>query len=667
MKRLLTFFSFLLLFAFSMQAQRFLKHTPIAAEKLNKKGVAAMDQDGPMIPAAPATAIGYRAAEEIAIGTSYNLFTVLLDGQNQVCYNPDLNAITFAHRQNAGAAGGSGIVSYDLSLDGGKTWDATDHKVTPSLTIATGQQSNGNRYPSGTIWNPAGNTDPANAKFVAVGPSLHNDPVYGNGWGYEFVGSSDLEYDANSVVEKYYTNADTTAFHPYGLMTNPDGSIWYVSTTWNTDADPDAVTAASYGTFYICKLTYNTTTGGFDREVKQVIQPNWGMLGDNQWQIQGDYNLSFSPDGETGYFVFVTTDLDNENVGDGIGVKPVIWKSTDGGDTWTKYANVDYQSMSELMDWTLFSDANGNGTSDDTTGIRLPYMQSIDVTVDKNDDLHIFAHMFSRSTNTLDSMGFGYFSGDSISTLFHFITDGTDWDAKYVDTYGNSNGTFSTVAVSSRPQASRTPDGSEVFFTYLQSLDVNTGYTTFLDTNDSPDVFGAGYSVDTETSYKKWLTDPFINEELALTGKYFYSTLSPITIKDGGEKYFELPLVAANPGLTDSDPPQFYYVYGIGFDAADLGLVDNTKDVLSAESVSMEVVPNPASTFAQVNYELAGGGKTSVSVFNMQGNLVKQFDNGIQQAGKHSLIINAGAFTSGIYIVSLQTENGVATQKLVVR
>jgi hypothetical protein len=635
--------------------QNNLKKSPVLPSKATNKNVALFDDIHPAVPTVNNPLVQTRGSE-IAIGTAFNIYSVLLDGQNQTAYDANLNAMAFVHRQNAGSSGGSGRVSYDYSIDGGNTWQADNKQITPTLDLSGNGTNigNGNRYPSCAIYNPPGNTDPANAYIVAVGPSLHTDPVYGNGWGWEFVASAPLVFDASKVSEKYYTNADTTSFHPYGLTANPDGSLWYVSTTWNTDKDPDATTAASYGKLYVCKLTFNGT--GFDREVKIVLQPNWGFVADSAWHIQGDYNMAWSPDGKTGYVVFVTTDIDNENVGDGIGVKPVIWKTTDSGETWTKYAQVDYQSMQELLDWTFFTDTNGDGLPNDTSGDIRPYMNSIDVTCDKNGDLHIFANMYSRSTTAIDSMGWGWFAGDSISTLFHFITDGVNWDASYVDLWACDGGTLGAVGVGVRTQASRSADGNVVFFTYLQSLNKDaTIPDIFADVNNAPDIFAYAYNLDTGVGAWKRLTDPDEDYDLLLEGKYFFATMAPVSATGGNESYYELPVVVAEPNADGSDlsPPQFWYVFGVGFEEKDL---TSTREPIT--NVDLSVYPNPTSGILNVVLNDPSV-KADIIVSNAMGSVVQQLN---KQSG--SVFLNLGQQPAGVYYLTIRTEQGITARKV---
>jgi len=54
--------------------------------------------------------------ETIFLGTSGNIYTILLEGNNQVSYNPVLDAVTFIHRKED-AAPLNGVVFYGLQKE----------------------------------------------------------------------------------------------------------------------------------------------------------------------------------------------------------------------------------------------------------------------------------------------------------------------------------------------------------------------------------------------------------------------------------------------------------------------------------------------------------------------------------------------------------------------
>src|SRR5690606_16921643 len=129
---------------------------------------------------------------------------------NQVVYNANINTIAFVHRQNAGGAGGSGIISIDYSTDGGANWIINPYTVTPN---GSGSAWNGNRYPNIGIYNPIGNTNSSNAYLIEVGPALEtgtgsND----NGWAKTFRSSHKL--DGTNLDETYDYNSLSTLNDP---------------------------------------------------------------------------------------------------------------------------------------------------------------------------------------------------------------------------------------------------------------------------------------------------------------------------------------------------------------------------------------------------------------------------------------------------------------------
>lgn len=92
----------------------------------------------------------------IPIGTSGNGFGFFVDGRTaSVWADNRLNTISFTHRQELPT---SGHLGYDISTDGGTTWETN---ITMYDASAAGASPA--RYPQGGFINPAGNTDPANA------------------------------------------------------------------------------------------------------------------------------------------------------------------------------------------------------------------------------------------------------------------------------------------------------------------------------------------------------------------------------------------------------------------------------------------------------------------------------------------------------------------------
>lgn len=78
--------------------------------------------------------------------------------------------------------------------------------------------------------------------------------------------------------------------------------------------------------------------------------------------------------------------------------------------------------------------------------------------------------------------------------------------------------------------------------------------------------------------------------------------------------------------------------------------------------------PNPFSETTTIEYGLANAGKTSISVFNVQGNLeekVVEFNH--QEEGVHYLEFEASDITPGVYIVTLMHPEGTKSSQMVIK
>ena len=74
--------------------------------------------------------------------------------------------------------------------------------------------------------------------------------------------------------------------------------------------------------------------------------------------------------------------------------------------------------------------------------------------------------------------------------------------------------------------------------------------------------------------------------------------------------------------------------------------------------------PNPFNPVTSFNIELNEEGLTSVSIYNISGQLVEQIYNGVMSAGYHQLDWNALDYSSGLYVLKLKQGENIATQKL---
>jgi hypothetical protein len=92
-----------------------------------------------------------------------------------------------------------------------------------------------------------------------------------------------------------------------------------------------------------------------------------------------------------------------------------------------------------------------------------------------------------------------------------------------------------------------------------------------------------------------------------------------------------------------------------------VGINENKMDL------GLNLFPNPATDRVQVNYELSAETTVSIRLFDVTGKLVSVETKGAQPQGRHFAFINTSELAKGFYTVSIQTENGTSTAKLIVK
>ncbi len=584
-----------------------------------------------------------RAVSFIQLGTSYNIYSILLNGQNMVMYNSDINTVTFIHRQNNGGAGGSGVLTFDVSTDGGLNWTINQGPLTPGI-VSGSAPTDGCRYPSATIYNPTGNTNPNNAYIVGMGPAL----VPNASWGYLFQVSSML--DGSNVSENYPMNPGSPyAFHPYGLSITPNGTAWSLSTMYNNSGN-SALDTLTFSTFFLNKGTFNSSANKFDWVTVDTFKPNYfryiSSFSGMPVNFATTWNMAFSPDGNTGYVVVIGA----EKGGLDTVPKPIVWKTSDGGNTWNKLPDFDFGSLQTMIDHII-------ETQD---GKVRPFFSGADAVVDNQGRLHIFAEVFSQFTTSPDSVAFFYSNPQSDGTITAFLmdvntTNGTDWDAIFIDSIRNSDGLFpngsgGNLSIDSRVQISRTEEGSKIFYSW-SATDVAMAGTT---DNILPNVLGRGLDIATgDLTFIKNFT-----ENTAFDGSVYYPTLSPVSISGGDDFDYEMPIVFAEPGASALDAPQYYFIKGAGFNNGDFGST-SPVGIEATKASSIYLWPNPTDGLVNLAVEQGQG---SLEVYNTLGQLVLT-----QTITDKQETIDLSRTGKGLYMIKIKTGVEVRTLKVLVK
>lgn len=588
---------------------------------------------------------GTTRAATSTLGNASNAFTFLLAQQNQVSYDPAIDAVVFTHRHNPGdfgGQGGTGTMRFDVSTDGGATW-TLDHLLTPNIFDGSADTIIGCRYPSGTIYNPPGNSDPANAYVVSTGMTLNTvDSTLGlANTGY--LQHSSAKLDGSAATCAFYDSyGDRTTYAAYGLCSKSDGTLWALSA--RSSNDPLNLDTISFKDFRINKGVWNDAQQRVDWTDVATLNPQMFVYGDYlgtdaQYALVYNWNMAFSPDGQIGYAIMIGKEYD----GIPSGPMPLVWKSIDGGATWNQLPNHDFSQEQWVMDY--IAPAND-------TGLPRPYFTDTDITVDENGTLHMVSSIISQYLgNSADSSGF-YFADITTQFIVHTATsDGVAWtmdmlsEKAAADLQWPMNDGSTGPYQDDRPQASRTADGSHLFFTWNRSYDGAS-------TNSFPEIHGVGYNVGSGL----WTEVRSLSAGTEADAVAWWHTVSPVCISGGDDYTYEIPTVFANPGDFADVPCGFTYLKGIGFNESEF--VVGVEEIGSLGSV--DVFPNPSE--GRFTVSLVNTGAVDLHVLDLSGRTVRSSrTNGTQ------VQLDISGQPSGCYTLVASGAKGRYTRKLMVR
>ena len=102
--------------------------------------------------------------------------------------------------------------------------------------------------------------------------------------------------------------------------------------------------------------------------------------------------------------------------------------------------------------------------------------------------------------------------------------------------------------------------------------------------------------------------------------------------------------------------------YVLGFD-----INEKRVDEINKEVAGLNVYPNPANNTTQLSFTLSNSQDVTVVVTDLSGRVVKTELFANRVAGGNIIDLPLDAIADGMYMVSIKSENAVATQRLVVR
>lgn len=610
--------------AFSVSAQN------VAIKPLQKaRTISAVENDNYMGPYKPVNIVESKSAvSRIPFGTSYNCYTLFGFENNNVDYSPALDMVIFSHR-----GGGNGISTGAGDIIGHYTTYAgtnVDSLVFPQVG------NNRGRYPNGVIYNPAGNTDPANAMYIATGPITD-----GAAWKYNYFFSQKL--DGSHLNQKYVTNV-LDSFRPaYINLTACDGGK--IKLAGNA---MDANSVWSYFYFMSGEVMNDTVSWSSMTSLTKFVSTFHGRLFSNDttdWAFNP--NMAFSKDGMTGYFYCIAWELADDGINSG--AKPLVWKTTDGGLNWTKMPNQDLSAFNGILQNYIKPTRK---TMYDASPVYRPYVPAGATTeefsypgiVDDNGDLHIFLQIDGAYSSDPDSLTYTYLVHPI--TFFDMYTTGATWNLTVVDSiFSKIDETTFDRTMDHGMHLAKTDDESKIFFMWTDS-ETDT-------INDIPDIRVRAFDLTAGTSSLA---------KTATNQMDYYFMNAAEEVKETGTEYF-MPCTFAVLGGTSDDGPQHMLVKGISILTSEVGVEENVASAIN----TIEMYPNPATTYTNINLNLNRNENVQVTVTNILGQQVYSKNYGMTFAGNSQLVLNTSSLDGGIYFVTVTAGQTKLASKLIVQ
>ncbi len=647
----------------------------------------------------------------IPIGGAANAYGLYNGGRTALWADNNLNTVAFIHRMLIPPGGG--YLAYDLSTDGGMTFTNNIQVYDPNLGGANA------RYPQGVIYNPTGNTNPDNAYYSYFAPSLDGSNAGPGSWGGYVTGVHKLS-QAEPPTQHYWSSIPPFRQNvPSAMTINPvNGDIWVFE-----PALVDGVGNQYTDSVLFTKGIWNSALNDYDYSRWVEYLPAF-----ESGRAPADEKIAFAPDGQIGYMSFLA-----DNGGDpfaaGYAFYPVIYKTTDGGQTWTGptaivlggpdgFDEVKYYLTDEQI-FELFLNPGSNFRD----SILYTTAFTHDMVVDKNGDIHI-----AVTIGVAGSESYSIFASGGYGATFHIysLNQGACFAAQYITHNKTFRGEWGEIAEDSRSQASVTQDGSKVFLSWA-----DTDFEGITD-NVMPDIWCWGFDVDTRM-YTGVENVTYLSEGWL---EAYQGTASHYVFSNGGT--YTIPFVYQSFTGGDPDQPvEFKYVQDFTFIDADFtngphvpptcgtpgdANGDGSVNIVDVVAVINYIIGNDPEPFIIENADVNGDGIINVldavgtvniilggksepkgtygsnimkinditakpgsniifemeiinedqfvawqfDITNILGQKVQTVNSGTFDADEQYIEINTESLSSGMYFLTVRTDNNKTTSKFIV-
>ncbi len=454
----------------------------------------------------------------LSMGSSANIFTSAFGPKTNLFAEPALNAIMMVFRSDPSAVSdpNSGYLRYSFSSNGG-----TSFSINSGPLYAPGTGRSQARYPQCAIYNPPGNTLPSGSYATFFAPSLTN--TANGGWGGHAHGARLL----NSGTAISLQESDSTFLIPDGGAMNTGDKSFWVSTGLF-----DRVTGQYIDTILLGKGIWST--GQYQYTYQKIFAPI-GIAPDGKKKLEGT-SIAWGSGG-VGYFALLCHE--SYNAVPQLNLYPIVFKTTDNGITWEKVASLDLNSFGSYFQ----------------TAASYTMGFDFDLIVDSNNNLHIVG-----AIGQVGSQPFTISTVTGTWGMFDLYTNdgGENWLGQVLGLPKSFRGEWTDATVlfeDNRPQASRSADGTKLFFTWFDT-DPAVYSTT---QNIFPDVIVTGLNLSTGL----WKTPENMTDSSIAAGLCTFGNVSPFSLLNSSTGCHKIPVSFSQLTASFNDPVDHYYVGGL--------------------------------------------------------------------------------------------------------
>lgn len=598
----------------------------------------------------------------IDIGTSANAYSYgYAGGQRSIVWaDPMLNVVSNFHRMGGALdpGGYSGDLGYDISFDGGATWENQVECYVAVDNAGGTYYTDAARYPAHGIYSPTGNLDDAYIAWFA--PTLDGSNAVDSWGGYLYgtIKISDTSERTRTILtsrDGYYREVPqgfeiTTTGIAYGLGCNED---------WTSGA------LVYMGDLILDRGEWDEDEGKYVYEETLIEAPVA-----NDLVVPTETKIAFGPDGMTGYIVTLTDNGEAEQQSGYFNLYPVFYKTTDGGLTWSDptYIQLDGPDGIGGIVYGLITDEQIAELFEAPVPAReeISYTTAFDcdIAVDASNNLHIAVVIAPTGTDPHSIVSASGF----INAVDLFTTDGgTSWQIETMGSLRTFRGTFGDLTEDNRIQITTNYERNKIFITWLDT-DLEEE-----EDNNRPNIWCRGFDP-FSTPYMKTagaggadLPTNVTNFSAGMWQSYMGTASQYAMSTTKGE--WTIPMTYEEMDPTDPlAPVQYKYITNFKFTDADFSLTGiNEKQELnnSIASVSQNY-PNPFNGKSYVSVNLAEGSDLSLDVFTITGQRVISNDYGYQSKGNHTYTIDGNHLTPGVYFYTVTAGQSKETHKMIV-